>query len=102
MNSTFKTSKNVKKPPKRTPLSQNEVNQLLSLLCSYSNNHQIIVTTAKKVRSKVWQSCDKERKDDPEVARNFEFLKVVNTAINKLTKQHKLLAGTISKLKTHR
>ena len=102
MNPNWKTTKTPKRPPLRVPLDASEVNQLLAVLGFASSNIQAAVSEAKTVRIKLWAQCDKDRKDDPVVEASFETLNVVNSHLAKLKRQHKLLSGTIAKLKTHR
>lgn len=102
MNPNWKTTKTPKRPPLRVPLDASEVNQLLAVLGFASTNVQEVIRIAKSERSALWAQCDKDRKDDPLVASSFESLNVVNSQLAKLKRQHKLLAGTIAKLKTHR
>lgn len=66
---SLNTTKKVKHKPKRTALTQDEVNQLLSFLCNASHNAQVHMVRAKQLRTKVWAACDKDRKDDPKVAK---------------------------------
>lgn len=102
MNPNWKTTKTPKRPPLRVPLDASEVNQLLAVLGYASTNIQSAMREAKTVRITLWGLCDKDRQEDPKVAAAFETLNVVNSHLAKLKKQHKLLAGTIAKLKTHR
>ena len=102
MNPNWKTTKTPKRPPLRVPLDASEVNQLLAVLGFASTNVQSAMRDAKIARIALWSQCDKDRQDEPEVAAAFETLNVVNSHLAKLKRQHKLLAGTIAKLKTHR